>query len=138
MDRRAVLRPGKMWDFLAAMGMLVHGSSAIWVDVITSPFGIRIGRGTATICLFVHGLVLVRKFPVVLESAQAESVIRSTKFTLDLIKLLGLIILLSLDISSARGRHSSQPLFHWEPPIGSALVALTLWAAVRFRHVLES
>ena len=88
MDRRAILRLGKMCAFLAARGILVHGRSAVWVEVITSPFGMRIGKGTATICLLVHGLVLVRKFPVVPESAQADSVTFATKLTLGLIKLM--------------------------------------------------
>ena len=138
MERRAVLRPGKMCAFLAARGMLVQGRSAVWVEVITSPLGILIGRGTATICLLVHGLESVRKFPVVPESAQADSDTFSTKLTLGLIKLICLIILLALGRSSARGRHLSQPLFHWEPLIGSALVALTLWVAIRLRHEFES
>ena len=137
MERRAVLRPGKMCAFLAARGMLVQGRSAVWVEVMTSPLGILIGRGTATICLLVHGLVLVRKFPVVPESAQADSVTFVTKLTLGLIKLLCLLILLSLGMAAAVGRHSSHPLFHWDPPMMSALVAAGLWPAVRFLQVQE-
>ena len=52
------------------------------VEVITSPFGMRIGSGTATTCLLVHGLVLVKKFPVVPESAHAGSLVISNKLTL--------------------------------------------------------
>ena len=96
------------------------------MDVITSPFGMRIGKGTATICLLVHGLVLVRKFPVVPESAQADSVTFATKLTLGLIKLMWLVILLALGVAAAVGRHSSHPLFHCEPPMMSALVAAVL------------
>ena len=79
MERRAVLRPGKICAFLAASGMLVHGRRAVCVDVMTSPFGMRIGSGTTTVCLLVQGLVVVKKFPVVPESAHAESRAFSTK-----------------------------------------------------------
>ena len=126
MERRAVLRPGKMCAFLAARGMLVQGRSAVGVEVITSPLGILIGRGTATICLLVHGLESVRKFPVVPESAKADSVTFATKLTLGLIKLICLIILLALGVAAAVGRHSSHPLFHCDPPMMSALVAAVL------------
>ena len=75
-----------MCAFLAARGILVHGRSAVWVEVITFPLGIWIGKGTATDRLLVHGLVLVNKFPVVPESTHANSVV-ATKLTLGLIKL---------------------------------------------------
>ena len=108
----------------------------MWIENIISPLGMRIGRGSAVGRLSVHGLVAVRKFPVVPESTHANSVV-ATKLTLGLIKLQWLLILLSLGCFDAVGRHSSQPLFHWEPPMVSALVAAGLWPAARFLQVQE-
>ena len=125
-----------MCAFLAARGSWVHGRSVVWVENIISPLGIRIGRGSAAGRLSVHGLVAVRKFPVVPESTHANSVV-ATKLTLGLIKLHWLLVLLALGWAAAVGRHSSQPLFHCEPPMVSALVAAGLWPAARFLQVQE-
>ena len=108
----------------------------MWVENMTSPLGMRIGRGAVTERLLVHGLVLVRKFPVVPESTHANSVV-ATKLTLCLIKLHWLLILLALGWAAAVGRHSSQPLFHCEPPMVSALVAAGLWPTALFLQVQE-
>ena len=41
----------------ALSGRLCCGSNAMWVDVMISPFGILIGIGFFSVCLFVHVVI---------------------------------------------------------------------------------
>ena len=59
-DRKALLRPGKRCAFRASIGGLGLVSSAVWIDVITYPFGKRIGSGMTAILLLSHGYSRVR------------------------------------------------------------------------------
>ena len=56
-DTRGFCRPGHMCAWRALSGRLCCGSSAMWDDVVISPFGILIGIGWVAVCLFVHGVV---------------------------------------------------------------------------------
>ena len=53
---RGLCRPGNMCAWRALSGRLCWGSSAMWDDVMISPFGILIGIGWVAVCLFVHGV----------------------------------------------------------------------------------
>ena len=53
----------------ALSGRLCWGSSAMWDEVMISPFGILIGIGWVAVCLFIHGVFGVMLCPVVLEFA---------------------------------------------------------------------
>ena len=54
---RGFCRPVNMCTWRALSGRLCWGSSAMWDDVMISPFGILIGIGWVPVCLFVHGVV---------------------------------------------------------------------------------
>ena len=56
-DMRGFCRPVNMCAWSALSGRLCCGSSAMWDDVMISPFGILIGIGWDAVCLFVHGVV---------------------------------------------------------------------------------
>ena len=56
-DMRGFFRPVNMCAWRALSGRLCCGSSAIWDDVMISPFSILIGIGWVAVCLFVHGFV---------------------------------------------------------------------------------
>ena len=58
-DMRVFYRPGNMCAWRALSGRLCCGSSAMWDDVMISPFGILIGIVWVAVCLFVHGVVCV-------------------------------------------------------------------------------
>ena len=60
-----------MCAWRALSGGCVGGGSAVWDDVMISPFGILIGIGWVAVCLFVHGVVGLMYCPVVLESVTA-------------------------------------------------------------------
>ena len=61
-----------MCAWCALSGRLCCGSSAMWDNVMISPFGILIGLGWVSVCLFVHVVVGVMQCPVVTESATAS------------------------------------------------------------------
>ena len=48
-DRKALLRPGKIYSFRASIGRSVLESSALWVEVIVSPFSMPMGSGMNSI-----------------------------------------------------------------------------------------
>ena len=56
-DVRGFFRPGKMCALRDLSSRLCCGSTATWVDVMFSPFGILIGIGLFAVCLLVHGVV---------------------------------------------------------------------------------
>ena len=59
-DSKALLRPGKRCAFRDSIGRSVLESSAVWVEVIISPFGMRMGSGMTAICLLSHDELRVR------------------------------------------------------------------------------
>ena len=56
-DMRGFCRPGNMCAWLTLSGKLCWGISAMWDDMMISPFYILIGIGWVAVCLFVHGVV---------------------------------------------------------------------------------
>ena len=56
-DMRGFCRPGNMCALSALSGRLCWGGSAMWDNVMISPFGILIGIGWVDVCLLVHGVV---------------------------------------------------------------------------------
>ena len=56
-DMRGFCRPGNMCAWRALSGRLCWGSSEMWDNVMISPFGILIGIGWVSVCLFVHVVV---------------------------------------------------------------------------------
>ena len=56
-DMRGFCSPGNMCAWRAFSGRLCWRSSAMWDDVMISPFGILLGIGSVAVCLFVHGVV---------------------------------------------------------------------------------
>ena len=59
-DSKALLRPRKICAFRDSIGRSVLESSAVWVDVIISPFGTRMGSGLTVTFLLSHGESRVR------------------------------------------------------------------------------
>ena len=56
-DVRGFCRPGNMCAWRDFSGRLCWGSSAMRYDLIIYPFGILIGIGWVSVCLFMHGVV---------------------------------------------------------------------------------
>ena len=69
--RECDLRSGTMCAMRAAWGSCGIGSSAVWVDVIVVPLGLRIVIGFIAICLLLTGKSTVRKLSVLPVSAMA-------------------------------------------------------------------
>ena len=55
-DLRGFCRPGNLCAWRALSGRLCWGSSAMWDDVMISPFGILIGIGWVAVRLLLHGV----------------------------------------------------------------------------------
>ena len=54
-DSKALLRPGKRCAFRASICRSVLEISDVWVEVIISPFGMRMGSVMTASCLFLRG-----------------------------------------------------------------------------------
>ena len=63
-----------MWTRLAADGRPGIFSSAVWVEYMTAPLGLRMAMGEVAICLFLTGRSLVQKWAVLPVSAMAVDV----------------------------------------------------------------
>ena len=86
-SRECEVRPGMMWEILAAAGSSGRSRVQECVDCTLSPFGRRATRGTVALQMFVAGASVVRKWLVAPESriahllmvsASVEIVLRST------------------------------------------------------------
>jgi hypothetical protein len=71
--RELEARSGKMWAWVAAAGRegMFQAREPVWVEVMTLPSGISTSMGLVVGRRFRHGLVRVRKWPVVPVSAIA-------------------------------------------------------------------
>ena len=65
MDSKSFLSPGKKYYLRASISRSFLESSSMCVDVIISPFGMRMGSGLVASCFLSHGDSRIRSCPFV-------------------------------------------------------------------------